>query len=54
MNDNYFFSSTDTSKAGLGMALFKEFDDNSLEDTLIQTDLSLKLRGRLWLYYEIS
>ena len=46
MNDNYFFSSTDTSKKGLGMTLFREYENSSLEETMMNTELSSKLRGK--------
>lgn len=46
MNDNYFFSSMDTSERGLNVALFKDWDDFSLGDSYVQTDLSVKLRGK--------
>lgn len=46
MNDNYFFSSMDTSQKGLKVALFKDFDESSLGETFIHTDFSLKLKGK--------
>eukprot|EP00343_Euplotes_focardii_P008074 CAMPEP_0205821760 /NCGR_PEP_ID=MMETSP0206-20130828/9446_1 /ASSEMBLY_ACC=CAM_ASM_000279 /TAXON_ID=36767 /ORGANISM="Euplotes focardii, Strain TN1" /LENGTH=212 /DNA_ID=CAMNT_0053117483 /DNA_START=24 /DNA_END=662 /DNA_ORIENTATION=+ len=44
MNHNYFFSSTDTSMKGLGMTLFGDFEENVLEDNIINSNLNLRLK----------